>query len=77
MKPGGWCENAEITGETSSDHHNVPQDSPAKRWADLMVQGITMMGRNMRPYGEDIKKIIEEVGFVDVVLKSFKIPVGT
>lgn len=50
---------------------------PAKRWADLMAEGIAKMGRDMRPEGSLVKSIMEEVGFVDVVHIPFKVPVGT
>jgi len=50
---------------------------PAKRWADLMAEGISNMGRDMRPEGEEVKQIMEEIGFVDVVHIPFKIPIGT
>lgn len=77
LKPGGWCEDAELTSETKSDHWDIPEDNAAKKWANLMTEGIGKLGRNMRPEGPKIKEMMEEIGFVDVVYRPFKIPIGT
>lgn len=77
LKPGGWCECTNLVAELHSDHVEISPDSPAKRWVDLIAEGAYKMQRNMSQHGSDIKKIMEETGFEDITVTTFKIPIGT
>lgn len=77
IKPGGFFENHELWSETRSDHIRLSDEMPAKKWADLMAQGIVVMGGDMRPDGLAMKREMEEIGFVDVKYIPFKLPIGT
>ena len=77
LKPGGWSENVDLICATKSDHGPIPEDSAVKRWTDLVAEGAMKMGRTMLTEGVDCKAIMEEVGFVNIEVKPFKIPIGT
>lgn len=77
LKPGGWFEDHEMLGRIDSDHIELERNNNAKRWAELMTEGIAKMGRNFTTEGESVKQMMEEIGYVNVVCLPFKVPVGT
>ena len=77
LKPGGYVEDTELWSQTRADHIELKDDMPAKRWADLMAEGVGKMGRDMRPEGGELKTMLEDIGYVDVVHMPFKVPIGT
>lgn len=76
--PGGWMETHESTVEWRSDVEGaIPEDSAMGQWSKVYWEGGRKFGRTFRVIEEDIqRKGMEEAGFVDIVVKDFKCPVG-
>ncbi|KAF9878728.1 mRNA 3'-end-processing protein YTH1 [Colletotrichum karsti] len=77
-KPGGWVQSGEAEVEFRSDDGTIPEDSAmASLWWKLYVEGGARLGRPFDVISKDLqKKSMEEAGFVDIVEKTFKLPVG-
>lgn len=75
-KPGGYFEVHDLYTCISSDHTPIPEDSPLKEWCILMREGIKGMERTLDLDFQNLAQLMQKVGFVDVVLRPFKIPVG-
>ncbi|KKY16997.1 putative methyltransferase type 11 [Phaeomoniella chlamydospora] len=74
--PGGYFESHEIKIEAHNDLKPVPEECPVNLWAKYMREGISKMNRNLAPDLDAIATTMREVGFVDVVVKSFQSPLG-
>ena len=76
MKPGGWVENQEFDLAFTSDDGTMPQDGAVSRWQDLWNEGIAEFGLTGRCYPETMKQRMQDVGFINVMIKPYKMPVG-
>lgn len=76
LKPGGWLEHHEGTPDPRSDDGSLTPESPFSKWATLIAQASVVLGKDFA-VAYDIKKFMEEVGFVNVVEKKYKLPIGT
>ncbi|KAK3047049.1 hypothetical protein LTR09_011474 [Extremus antarcticus] len=77
MKPGGWVENQEFDLRFTADDGTIPEDSAVNRWMDLWNHGIKMLGpMTGRCYPELMKQQMEEVGFINVQIRPYKMPIG-
>ncbi|GAB1318524.1 Secondary metabolism regulator LAE1 [Madurella fahalii] len=75
--PGGWLEHHEATVEWRSEGGVIPEDSPMGQWSKVYWEGGKKFGRTFRVIEDDIQKTgMEEAGFVDIVVKDFKCPIG-
>ncbi|TGZ78935.1 S-adenosyl-L-methionine-dependent methyltransferase [Ascodesmis nigricans] len=76
MAPGGRFELSEhTTDEWFTDDNTMPEDSPMPRLFRVLrpcyrALGITAMS------GVEYKRMVEEAGFEDVKLYTFKVPIG-
>lgn len=75
--PDGYFECLEMTTDLRSDHYTVPEDNSIIRWTTLLKQGIQLMGSNLNVDFNRMTELMREVGFVDVTVKPFKVPIGT
>ena len=56
-----------------SDDNSIPNNSAVIRWLNLWDEGA---GRGFRITGAELGDIMRRVGFIDVEVKKFKLPVG-
>jgi len=73
LKPGGWVESHECDLMVHSDDNSIPHNSAVIRWINLWDEGA---GRGFRITGDELGDIMRRVGFVDVVVKKVKLPLG-
>jgi hypothetical protein len=76
-RPGGYFEVHDLATRIKSDHIPIPEDSQVDKWCQLMREGIVIMHRKLDLDGERLADLMREVGFTEVVLRPFKIPVGS
>jgi hypothetical protein len=72
-KPGGWIENLEFGIATKSD--TVGPDHVYNQWNNLFAECGEKMGKTFK-VADRIKQQIIDAGFVDVVEKKWKVPIG-
>ncbi|KAH8772449.1 methyltransferase family protein [Hyaloscypha sp. PMI_1271] len=75
LKPGGWLEHHEGTPDPQSEDGTVTPDNPFGRWGLLIAQAGQILGKDFA-VGYHTKKFMEEVGFINVVEKKYKLPIG-
>ncbi|EXJ69618.1 uncharacterized protein A1O5_07654 [Cladophialophora psammophila CBS 110553] len=75
-RPGGYFELHDLATYLRSDHAPISPESVVDEWCRLMRQGITGMGRRLDLNFEELGDLMRKVGFVDVVVRPFKIPIG-
>ncbi|KAF5618716.1 alkaline ceramidase [Fusarium sp. NRRL 52700] len=73
LKPGGYVEIQETGGMILSDDGTLTPDHALSKWCNLLGEAFTKLGCTSIEFGE-IKAIMKEVGFVDVVDSRFKWP---
>jgi SAM-dependent methyltransferase len=73
LKPGGWVENKEFDLIIQSDDNSIPEPSAIKNWLLQWDQGA---GGGFRRTGADYAEAMRTAGFVDIVVKEFKLPIG-
>lgn len=76
MKPGGWIELQEFTGYIQSDHESSEVSDLAHFW-DKTAESLVPLGFNYRVADSDLGTMLEKAGYVDIVPKTFKVPIGT
>jgi hypothetical protein len=74
-KPGGWFEDLEMTIQFKSDDNPLTDDHIMARWSKVFLEAGDRMGKTFR-IAEMAKDLIIDAGFVDVVEKRYKLPVG-
>lgn len=75
--PNGYFECLEMTTRISSDHYAIPEDNSIVKWTTLLKQGIRAMGSILDVDFDKMAEVMRQVGFVDVTVKPFKVPIGT
>jgi len=75
LKPGGWLEHHEVGPDPRSEDGTVTPDHPFGRWGDLIFQAGDAIGKTYRT-AYSTKKWMEDAGFINVVEKDYKFPVG-
>ncbi|KAI1029394.1 hypothetical protein LB504_010679 [Fusarium proliferatum] len=78
LKPGGYVEFQETGGKIFSDGGTLTPDHALSKWCNLLLLGEAFMklGSTSIEFDE-IKAIMQEVGFIDVVDKRFKWPTNS
>ncbi|KAK7210093.1 hypothetical protein V2G26_017271 [Clonostachys chloroleuca] len=79
VKPGGWFENIEIDLETRSENPKVSNDPDHifKKWCKLFWDAGDKIGRTFKIARDNqMEDLMKKTGFVDVVHKSWKVPIG-
>ncbi|KAH6868872.1 putative SAM dependent methyltransferase [Thelonectria olida] len=79
LVPGGWIENFEMNITLYSDHPEIKNDREHifKQWATVFLEAMDCIGKTGR-IGMDgnMRKRMHEVGFVDIVEKTYQLPCG-
>ena len=75
IAPGGYIEHSEPTPELISDDGSVPPDDTMHRCSELAVEASQKFGKNIM-IAPLIKNMVEQAGFVNVVEKQYKWPLG-
>lgn len=73
LNPGGWFESQEFDGFYGCDDGTMPADCALVRWMDDIRTASESIDRPVL-MARYLRKVYEEVGFVDVQEKLFKIP---
>ncbi|KAK3360510.1 S-adenosyl-L-methionine-dependent methyltransferase [Lasiosphaeria hispida] len=79
LEPGGWLEALEIDIETRSENPKVANDEGHifKTWCRLFWEAGDKTGRTFRIARDGrMGKYFKEAGFVDVVHRQWKVPIG-
>ncbi|PKS10897.1 hypothetical protein jhhlp_002655 [Lomentospora prolificans] len=78
LKPGGYFEHCEFDIKTRSDTDLVGPDHVFTKWYQVLVEASDKAGRSFKfpPAEGNMKDIMEQAGFVDVVHRSWKVPIG-
>jgi Methyltransferase domain len=77
-KPGGWVEDHENSVKFDSDDGTVADESAMGQWGKVFWEGGKKFGRTFRVVEDDIqRKGMEDAGFVDIVVRDYKCPVGS
>ena len=78
-KPGGFLENIEIDIETRSENPRVADDENHifRHWCRLFWEAGDKIGRTFRIARDgQMERYMKEAGFVDVVHRQWKVPIG-
>lgn len=73
LEPGGWFESHEYDADFSCDDGTLNPHGAMMIWSQNMISAGEAVGRPMC-FGKELKRIYQEVGFVDVTERVFKIP---
>jgi hypothetical protein len=76
LAPSGWFEIKDFDIIPLCDDDSLPQDSAIVRWHDLLGQAASIGKINLRFSSVELKTQAEEVGFMNVEIKEYKIPIG-
>ncbi|KAI9789496.1 MAG: hypothetical protein M1833_002306 [Piccolia ochrophora] len=76
LKPGGYIEHLELSVIFRCDDDSFAKDDAYSRWGPLFVEAGQEIGRPLEIV-DDISRLVEEAGFVDVVEVRQKLPVGS
>lgn len=75
--PGGFVESIEPSPHIESDDNSVKPTSAMGQWGKLFVTGGRKFGRSFEIYQlGTVRKAMEKAGFVDIVERDIKMPVG-
>ncbi|KAH8648895.1 methyltransferase family protein [Tricladium varicosporioides] len=75
-KPGGYIEHLEISIMFKSEDGSVTEDHFMAQWSKTLLHAAEQLGKTFAIYDFNYE-MITKAGFVDVVEKKFKVPVGT
>lgn len=74
-KPGGYIEHLDVDIQFTSDDGTVKPGDTMYDWSRIFIDAGETMGQTFK-VAERSKRLIEEAGFVDMVEKTYKMPVG-
>ncbi|KAF9876887.1 UMTA protein [Colletotrichum karsti] len=79
LKPGGYIEIKELDVEDHSQSlGELPESHIYKRWVNVMFEASEKLGKSLRhSLDHGIAKDLRKAGFVDIVEKSWHIPIGS
>ena len=75
LRPGGYIEQVEWSVHNRSSDGTLSPNSVLARWSQYAVRTGTMTGKTFE-IAENMADLMREAGFVDVVEKRFKWPIG-
>lgn len=78
LQPGGWMECQEFDFNISVDDNSMPKDSKVLKWQALWESGGAKATPKLsaRCFPEQMKKAMEQAGFVNTKIIPFKMPIG-
>ena len=74
-KPGGYVEHLDFSIQFTSDDGTVKPGDTLYDWSQMFIDEGERMGQTFC-VGEKSKQLIEKAGFINVVEKKFKLPIG-
>jgi hypothetical protein len=74
-KPGGYVEHAESSAPMYCDDQVLDSTNGAIRFCQTLTNAMEVIGRPPAS-AESMKKCLEDAGFVDVTVKTYKQPVA-
>ncbi|KZL66338.1 SAM-dependent methyltransferase [Colletotrichum tofieldiae] len=80
LQPGGWFEIKEFDFESHSQSLGdaLSKDHVYTRWANVMFEALERLGKTgTQSRNHGISRALEIAGFVDIVEKSWRIPIGS
>ncbi|KAI9778717.1 MAG: hypothetical protein M1839_007948 [Geoglossum umbratile] len=75
LKPGAFIEHSEMSIELKSDDASIPPNHIFDRWGKTLLEASEAYGKSLG-VADQTKDHIEATGFVEVVEKRFKWPIG-
>lgn len=75
LKPGGWIEDLEFSIEFKSDDDSIGHDHIMAKWSRIFLEAGEKMGKTFR-IADRAKEYLTTAGFVKVVEKKYKMPIG-
>ncbi|KXX74362.1 Malonyl-[acyl-carrier protein] O-methyltransferase 1 [Madurella mycetomatis] len=75
LEPGGWCEFQDFDLQYYSDDGSLKQDDALLVWISTLLDAARALGREPNP-GSKLEGWVQKAGFVNVVHKRYKIPIG-
>ena len=76
LRPGGYVECQELSVDAMSDDGSLAPDSYVRQWCENQEKGFASIGSSLLMAGGQMKGWMEEAGFVNVVVREFKLPIG-
>ncbi|SPO05111.1 related to methyltransferase [Cephalotrichum gorgonifer] len=78
LKPGGYFEHCDYDIQTRSDTGLVGPDHVYTRWSEVLFEASAANGRGFEcpAHGGKMRELMTETGFVDVVHRTWKVPIG-
>ncbi|ETI24408.1 hypothetical protein G647_03777 [Cladophialophora carrionii CBS 160.54] len=76
LNPGGWVECQELDYNRRSDDNTIPADSRLCFWEREWTRGMEMIGMGGYCRPQLVMEQMQHAGFINVVCRSFKLPVG-
>ncbi|KAI9838753.1 MAG: hypothetical protein M1837_002351 [Sclerophora amabilis] len=76
-KPGGWVECQELDVDAQTDDDSLPENSYIRKWCDNQIDAAKKAGVDVKISGEFLRDHLVNAGFENVVIRKFKVPVGT
>ncbi|KAJ3962910.1 hypothetical protein N0V92_000346 [Colletotrichum tropicale] len=73
LEPGGYLEIHDNDFPLKCDDGTMTDECKTLKWTKLLIEGTDLMGRPIT-VARDFKKMLEDAGFVDVVVKKEKWP---
>lgn len=75
LKPGGWIQDMEMSIVWKSDDGTVTEDHLLNEWTRFSIDAAKKIGKTFEN-AQFSKENLIKAGFVDVVEKKYKMPVG-
>ncbi|KAF3480863.1 uncharacterized protein GIQ15_06210 [Arthroderma uncinatum] len=76
LMPGGYIEAKETDVYATCDDDSIPEDCYLRQWESNCIKACSLIGQTLTA-PENIKKWIQDAGFVDVKEQQFKLPINT
>ncbi|KAK5660527.1 hypothetical protein OQA88_13076 [Cercophora sp. LCS_1] len=76
LRPGGWLESQEIASLVECDDNTLERNGTLTYWVRLVAEAGLKVGRP-RDVARSMVQWYRDVGFVDVKIMEFKVPIGS
>lgn len=76
LNPGGWLELGEYSLGVKCDDNTMPADWPPVVLLDMLHRAMAKLGRKF-PDDQELKRMLEDAGFVDIRVRNLRLPAGT
>ncbi|KAM5433818.1 hypothetical protein MferCBS31731_006958 [Microsporum ferrugineum] len=76
LMPGGYVEAKETDVYATCDDDSIPEDCHLRQWESNCIKACSLIGQTLTA-PENVKRWMQEAGFVDVKEEQFKLPINT